>query len=260
MTLRHFAGSALEDTPLEGPFLRTLVTLFRAPGRLTADYIAGRRRPYLSPFRVYLLISLVFFLIQPHTGLFRYSLAEYETLPFFGDHPNTMVEHELQRTGETRASYEERFNRALAPQKKTMMVFMVPMLAFGLMPFFRRRHYSEHLVYSIHYFAALLLYMGVLLQVFFKLLIIPLRYGGQWWPAQMQSLANVLFGEGALTLTIAVPAVWYLRKAAMLTYNATARRATIAAIFVFVWQMLLLVFFYRMSLFFTTFYSLKWLS
>jgi hypothetical protein len=40
--------------------LRTLRGLL-TPGFLTAEYLAGRRQPHLSPFKVYLVCAAIFF-------------------------------------------------------------------------------------------------------------------------------------------------------------------------------------------------------
>ncbi|MEX2285128.1 MAG: DUF3667 domain-containing protein [Gemmatimonadota bacterium] len=48
--------------------LRGLRLLFRRPGFLTNEFIAGRRASYLAPFRLYLVISLVYFLVLAATG------------------------------------------------------------------------------------------------------------------------------------------------------------------------------------------------
>lgn len=48
---------------LEGPLWRTLWLLVRHPGQLTADYLAGKRRQYLPPLRLYLSASFILFLV-----------------------------------------------------------------------------------------------------------------------------------------------------------------------------------------------------
>jgi len=45
----------------EGKLWRTLATLVRQPGRLTTEYLAGRRQRYIIPLRLYLTVSFVFF-------------------------------------------------------------------------------------------------------------------------------------------------------------------------------------------------------
>jgi len=46
---------------LDSNFARTIISLLRYPGKLTVDYLAGRRAKYFSPVRLYFLLSLFFF-------------------------------------------------------------------------------------------------------------------------------------------------------------------------------------------------------
>jgi hypothetical protein len=63
-TVAHFAGEAFESiSHADSRLWRTLWYLFARPGFLTREFFAGRRVSYLPPFRLYLVISVVFFLI-----------------------------------------------------------------------------------------------------------------------------------------------------------------------------------------------------
>jgi len=42
---------------------RTLIPLLIRPGRLTLDYLEGRRARYMPPFRMYLVLSVIFFVV-----------------------------------------------------------------------------------------------------------------------------------------------------------------------------------------------------
>lgn len=42
---------------------RTLIPLLSRPGRLTRDYLEGRRARYMPPFRTYLVLSVIFFVV-----------------------------------------------------------------------------------------------------------------------------------------------------------------------------------------------------
>lgn len=53
--------AADETVGLSGRLPRTLGLLLFRPGRLTVEYIAGRRQRYVRPMRLYLSVSLVFF-------------------------------------------------------------------------------------------------------------------------------------------------------------------------------------------------------
>jgi len=51
---------------------QTLVPLMNRPGQLTRDYLKGRRARYMPPFRMYLVLSLLFFVVaffDPHEQL-----------------------------------------------------------------------------------------------------------------------------------------------------------------------------------------------
>ncbi len=48
---------------LDSRLWRTLIPLFARPGLLTRDYLEGRRVRFMPPFRTYLVLSIVFFLV-----------------------------------------------------------------------------------------------------------------------------------------------------------------------------------------------------
>jgi len=53
-------GDLLE---IDSRLWRTLIPLLTRPGRLTKDYLEGRRARYMPPFRTYLVLSVIFFLV-----------------------------------------------------------------------------------------------------------------------------------------------------------------------------------------------------
>jgi hypothetical protein len=48
---------------LDSRLWRTLIPLLARPGQLTRDYLEGRRARYMPPFRMYLVLSLIFFVV-----------------------------------------------------------------------------------------------------------------------------------------------------------------------------------------------------
>ena len=48
---------------LDSRLWRTLIPLAVRPGQLTLDYLEGRRARFMPPFRMYLVLSIVFFLV-----------------------------------------------------------------------------------------------------------------------------------------------------------------------------------------------------
>lgn len=62
----------------DSKFLHTLIPLMTKPGQLTLDYLAGKRARYIHPVSLYIFVSIVYFLIVPH------SLEEHKS-PSAGD-------------------------------------------------------------------------------------------------------------------------------------------------------------------------------
>src|SRR5688500_19690704 len=62
-TVRELAGDAWNElTGYDGRIMATLRGLMR-PGFLTHEYLSGRRARYLPPVRVYLIVSVIYFVI-----------------------------------------------------------------------------------------------------------------------------------------------------------------------------------------------------
>jgi hypothetical protein len=82
-SLWHFSRVATEDlTHADSRLWATLTALLFKPGRLTREFLAGRRARYLPPVRLYLVLSVLFFLIASavHT--------RFTVLAFDADHPS----------------------------------------------------------------------------------------------------------------------------------------------------------------------------
>jgi hypothetical protein len=69
LTLRHFLVHTVahELLRVDGVLWRTLRLFFLRPGRLSLEYAAGRRRPYVNPFRL-LLIAIVAYALMTSSG------------------------------------------------------------------------------------------------------------------------------------------------------------------------------------------------
>ncbi|MGY4830944.1 DUF3667 domain-containing protein [Sphaerotilaceae bacterium SBD11-9] len=167
---------------LEGALWRTLGLLLARPGRLTREYLAGRRRRYVLPLRLYLTASFLFFLVlkllpsaideaasaPAHAqGMGIHSSAQAASAPAL----ETMRPVDCGRAGEPACNATERFANGVAarfsrdPQglfKQTVsrLIGMAPYAMFLLLPVFagivalayrnRRMSYGEHFVFSLH--------------------------------------------------------------------------------------------------------------
>ena len=173
---RELVHEALEGiTHSDSRLWRTLTLLWFEPGRLTQEFIAGRRASFLPPFRLYLILSIIFFLIaslsNTHAKFVRFddkaSIAEAvasasEVPPectsvngtvfnahLFGRDWAPRIRHACAEIA--RDNGANLLHVALATMPKAMFIFL-PLIAFlHMLMYWRPRHrYAEHLLFFLH--------------------------------------------------------------------------------------------------------------
>ena len=78
----HFISEALEDlTHADSRVWQTLTALLFRPGFLTREFLEGRRARYLPPVRLYLVVSVIFFII---VGLDSQAAKSYVVFSYNG--------------------------------------------------------------------------------------------------------------------------------------------------------------------------------
>lgn len=66
MSFRHLVGeSFLDYFHFDSKFFRTLLPLIFRPGFLTMEFMKGKRRSYVEPFKLFLVVSVIYFLLLP---------------------------------------------------------------------------------------------------------------------------------------------------------------------------------------------------
>jgi len=131
--LPELVGEVVRETfEVDGRAIRTLRMLFRRPGVLTSEFLAGRRRFYTPPFRLYLVISVLFFVVTAWIAGRGVLLSEGQTL-------------------ETDALGQARF---VADDLPRLMFILLPVFAMLLKVAFRHRLYFDHLIHSLHLHSA----------------------------------------------------------------------------------------------------------
>lgn len=95
--LREAFGDLLE---LDSRLWRTLIPLTIRPGKLTRDYLEGRRARFMPPFRTYLVLSIVFFLVAFFDPKEEFGF-------FFGDDDDDVAEAQVEENSEAQEIREE---------------------------------------------------------------------------------------------------------------------------------------------------------
>lgn len=232
-SIGHFLAEAFEGlTHADSRLWKTLWPLLVRPGFLTREFFAGRRQRYLPPFRLYIVVSLLFFLVLallPDLQIVQIDMTPVQAQESVGAGEPALPgvqcnDLSYQGPGETWLQ-----PRLIAGCRKTLadkqvlgrvflhnvpraMFFLLPLIAaFMLLLYWRpRRYYVEHLLFLIHNHAMVFL-LGTLLAPVFWLL--------------PRGLAS-----SSLAAAVSLWLIWYLFRA-MRVYYGQGRRRTLAKYF-----------------------------
>jgi hypothetical protein len=222
-TARTFLHEMLSEfVSLDGRFWLTLWTLVRHPGKLAREYFDGRGARYMRPLNLFLLLNLVFFVIQPHTGLLQWHLKGYlQGVPVASrlvDEARSARAEDAEREREKRGAapaapklesmeiFEANFESTLQNLKKSMLLLAIPLFAIALTAVYgTSRRIAEHLIFSTHFYAFSVFALTVLVPVIFALMVRSLRV-----VHAPRSAIAALGTEAALTVVLLALFGWYL--------------------------------------------------
>jgi hypothetical protein len=185
-TISELASDAFNEVSgWDGRFARTLRTLIRRPGELTREFMAGRRVRFISPIRVYLVASLVYFLVAasaPGEGSGTVVEAGGVRIGVFTPQPGSKTETAPRVTEEDKrealASIDsapafmrpvirravedpQGFQRSLYQTMPRVLFALLPVFAAIVAIFYRGRNYPEHLYFALHLHAFVFLALTI---------------------------------------------------------------------------------------------------
>ena len=173
-TVRELAGDAWHElSGYDGRIMATIRGLAR-PGFLTREYLAGRRAHYLPPVRIYLIVSVIYFVIAASVpdemairdagsisgpGGMRVGITDTD-----GEERSWLSAEdraELLSQIDTAPWYVRPMIRSLATDPsgfRQRMFTIMPRVFFALLPvfagivalFYRQRHFPTALVFAVH--------------------------------------------------------------------------------------------------------------
>lgn len=182
--VREFFGDFLA---FDARIWATLVPLVTHPGSLTRDYLDGRRARYVPPLRLYVFAGFVYFTVMALTGGGPFApvitsgndgtvismqgvelksgpspqeekpgqAAETVESEETGNEPG--ISSRFRERAATVARDQHAFRRSLIGSLSYAHFLLMPIFALLLKGFYRRRYYIEHLIFSLHFHAFVLL-------------------------------------------------------------------------------------------------------
>jgi len=195
LSVGHFAEHALHDlTHFDTKVFKSVRFLFTRPGFLTAEFSAGRWKSLIKPTTLFILLNVFFFFAKG--GIFNWGAETYVNAA--GSRATAMVVSKAAERHLEVSEYMRRFDEAAREKQHGMFFFAIPVVALVSFVFFRKRYLVEHIVYSIHFHAFMLLFLTVGVQVLFRVVLKPLVWLGQ------QDVVLWLAREPALDVWVAL--------------------------------------------------------
>lgn len=168
--LSKFLADAFKSfTHLDSKLLRSFGWLVARPGFLTAEYLRGKRKPYLKPLALFLIVNALYFVTIHFNTLRTYEspLRVQRINPYGPIVEKLLTVRFEQATEPERVAFEAAFDARNHILSKSFLLLFAVMLAAVLALIYARRrmYFGEHLVAALH-FTALLLVNNMVLGIF----------------------------------------------------------------------------------------------
>ena len=152
MAFRHFAGHYLHElTHFDTRIFRTLRYLLSSPGFLTSEYLAGRRRQYIAPLRLYLVcFALMVFVYSTYHPIYDFNrISELDK----SGQVSALLQRFSHKTGTAEPVLMERLNeRWHFYMSASEVVDALVMAALLLLVYWRKkRYFAEHMITALYF-------------------------------------------------------------------------------------------------------------
>lgn len=144
-TVKDFFVDFLGDYfTFDSKIFRSLVPLIFRPGFLTTEYLDGRRVRYIPPLRLYIFISIIFFLIFKFSNPFSGSVLNQENV-MSQDMIDYFVDHHWHK----------------------VFFVLLPLFALIVFLFYRKvySNYLPHFIFSLHFHAFLFIILSLYVMI-----------------------------------------------------------------------------------------------
>jgi hypothetical protein len=144
----------------------SLQTLASPPGRLTADWLAGKRVAYVAPLSLFLWVNVAFFLVQSATrlGILTWPMRVHLSNDLSGGIATRLYAEHRPFAATAASAYPAVFDALESVHAKSLVVIMVPAFALALAVLIvdRRRAFKDSLIFATHFYTFALIWLCAL--------------------------------------------------------------------------------------------------
>ncbi|MEZ4852909.1 DUF3667 domain-containing protein [Flavobacterium sp.] len=171
-------------TNFDSKFIKSFYYLLLKPGKLTENYVAGLRNPFMKPFQLFIVVNVLFFLFLPNADIFKIPSDYYFSLP----KNNEQLQYIITTKNTSKVLVLQQFDSEALTNSKLYIFALLPFFSFvfWLLNYKNKQPFGIHFIFAIHFLSFFMLFcLSFLLfpksitnAVFTKLYIsiIPLLY------------------------------------------------------------------------------------
>jgi len=139
---------------LDNRILLSAKYLFLSPGRMTVEFLKGKRKKFISPITLFLFINLIYFFVNPLSD-YSVSFDDQIHLQPYSTLIKDWADLKLQMEGLNQQAYGIIYQSMSDNISKSIMIVNVPIIAIFvyLMSFKKRQFYFDSLIFSFHFFS-----------------------------------------------------------------------------------------------------------
>ncbi len=240
---KHFFGEFVNAiTFADNKLWRTLKTMLISPGKLSNEFVEGRRKHYMKPVSIFFLANLIYFLF-PIINTFTTNLQiQMNGLPY-SHIVNQLVVEEIKEREITFEEYEKIYNSKTTELSKLLLIVMATMIGFFLWPVHidsKRNLLADQLTIGLEVMTFILFFCFQLISV---LILIVSLFGIKYY----------LFSDMVITTISCLMLLLFFAKVEHQFYGFRGFRLIINTILSLL-VVIISLFVYRAILFFVTFW------
>ncbi|GCC50130.1 DUF3667 domain-containing protein [Chryseotalea sanaruensis] len=174
-SIREVLGGILNAfTFLEGKFIRTLSLIIKNPGKLSKDFAAGIRQPYMKPVSIFFVANFIFFLFPFMTSNSLSTPLQYQsTMLVYGKYAKSIIDSKIVDEQIAFEVLAKRYKTKSDSLAKMLIVIMVLLAAIplALLNYSSKRYFADHVYLSFELNAYFLFVNMIGLSIFLMMLV-----------------------------------------------------------------------------------------
>lgn len=162
----------------DSKFYKSIGKLITKPGFLTTEYIRGHRKPYMKPFQLFFISTILFYVFFSSVDVFLIPSQWYFNSDAEGmENIRLLADSIANKWNLTNKEFSILYDSRVGANSKLFIFLLIPVIAFAslIVGYSQYKQYGIHIVHAVHLITFILL---CFICLYFIMAIIPKHYNG----------------------------------------------------------------------------------